>query len=132
VYVKAWNADGNSIREEVRAARNADDAADAFDRYDPRKKSLELSDRREVTVSASHATAGSPDASQIHCGSALDRRQDTRDCEFWVWWARYGQYTIYLDVTPQGESDTAVEKRDFLRIVDIAAGYIGETLGEPR
>ena len=132
VSVKQWHGQfiGQfiSAREEVRPAADADQAADAFRDYDPRSLSLALSRREElVTEWEPYRAAGRPDQSEVHCGLALDAEQETRRCEHWIWWARYGQYTVRLQIDA-GNEDVPLPKSTFMSIVDQVADHIGRTL----
>ena len=117
-----WTADGSGVVEYVVKHESVLSARDFFDAHDPRRDFVNDHGSSMYTGDwVPHKGAGNPDASKYLCGETA--RSEDRGfslCTQWVWWARYGQYTVYLDVGGL----VPIEERDVTNLIDAMSSHI--------
>lgn len=122
------------VYEEAYAYASAESAINGYEATaNPRTIDL----RELGTQSAGPATVevtGLPESSQYYCSSWPPTAQTLMpkpDCYRWVWWARFGQYVIVLEVENGYLEEPMIEpipEADFLALVNYAAEVVAASL----
>jgi len=133
IFYKRWGKAGSQgyvLEQQAQAHSDPASASRFFRADDPRKASLiDNSGAQDVVGPAQTIDTPGADNAQIYCANLMDPKVEASSCTSWVWWARYGQYTVKISVsTAWPVVVLEIPRGEFDRIVDLFARNVSELL----
>ncbi|GAA2218145.1 hypothetical protein GCM10010429_49800 [Micromonospora olivasterospora] len=118
-----WYADGGlSFHQEVWALEDPLDAWWKFRSENPESR-FAREGGGDLLVDVDPLKALHADSYRYFCGNVgHSKRKDFEDCQVWGYWARYGQYLIYLELSGKREPKSSMD--DIVQYFDARMGTL--------